>query len=47
MCTPESTLRYMWMTPKPMVRYAFPVVFTAYVVAMHVGWSGYGPEDAT
>ena len=34
------------MTPQPMFRYAFPLVFTAYVVAMHVGWGGYAPEDA-
>ena len=34
------------MTPQPMVRYAFPLVFTAYVVAMHVGWGGYAPEEA-
>ena len=29
-------------------RYAFPVVFAVYIIAMHLAWSGYGEErDAT
>ena len=27
-------------------RYIFPVVFAAYVIAMHLSWSGYGEDSA-
>jgi hypothetical protein len=31
-----------------LARYTFPVVFAAYIIAMHLAWSGYGEErDAT
>jgi hypothetical protein len=27
-----------------LARYIFPVVFAAYVIAMHLSWSGYGED---